>query len=150
VDKVIIAQESLGEFINNVSPGAYKSMTKVNFTDLDRTIIRPIGVYGSKSEIVRLLKDLNAVDDKTYVSPPIIYHLDAYLCSSRAELLLRPQEVAAEVGEPCLRSGIYVLNGWCDPAEFPEKVYVIYWPETTTWDDNATSTVSRNRVTFLR
>ena len=28
--------------------------------------------------------------------------------------------------------------------------YVIFWPETETWDDNALSSVSRNRVTFMR
>jgi hypothetical protein len=28
--------------------------------------------------------------------------------------------------------------------------YVIYWPEDSTWDDSATSSVSRNRVTFIR
>lgn len=28
--------------------------------------------------------------------------------------------------------------------------YVLYWPEYSTWDDNAVSTVKRNRVTFMR
>ena len=31
-----------------------------------------------------------------------------------------------------------------------ERYYVIYWPEDTTWDDSAASSVSRNRVTFMR
>ena len=31
-----------------------------------------------------------------------------------------------------------------------EQAYVLYWPEDTTWDDQAASTVQRNRVTFMR
>jgi hypothetical protein len=31
-----------------------------------------------------------------------------------------------------------------------ERYYVIYWPEDTTWDDSAASSVCRNRVTFMR
>jgi hypothetical protein len=31
-----------------------------------------------------------------------------------------------------------------------EQTYVLYWPEDTTWEDNAISTVQRNRVTFMR
>jgi hypothetical protein len=68
VDKIVISQESVAQFINTISTGAYKSMTKINFQDLDRTSIRPIGVYGSKSEIVRLLLKLEAVDEETYVA----------------------------------------------------------------------------------
>ena len=61
VDKVIIAQDSLKRFINTIRPGAYASVTKVDFKALDDFIIRPVGVYGSKIEIVRLLQSLGAV-----------------------------------------------------------------------------------------
>lgn len=64
MDKVIIAQDSLRAFINSVCPGTYVSMTKVNFNALDRFIVKPIGVYGSKSEIVRLLSSLGVVDEE--------------------------------------------------------------------------------------
>ena len=67
VDKIIIAQESLQEFINALSPGAYSSITKVNFKILDNVVLKPFGVYGSKDEIVRFLREINAVDDNTYV-----------------------------------------------------------------------------------
>ncbi|KAF8510605.1 hypothetical protein JB92DRAFT_3097369 [Gautieria morchelliformis] len=50
-----------------VSPGAYVSLTHVSFTTLDQFLIKPIGVYGSKSEIVRLLLEIKAVDEDTYV-----------------------------------------------------------------------------------
>ena len=29
-------------------------------------------------------------------------------------------------------------------------MYVLYWPESATWDDNAVSAVQRNRVVFMR
>jgi len=54
-------------FINALSPGAYSSITKVNFKILDNFLLKPIGVYGSKEEIVRFLCDIHAVDDNTYV-----------------------------------------------------------------------------------
>lgn len=63
MDKIIIAQDSLRAFINTVCPGAYVSMTKVNFSALDRIIVKPVGVYGSKQEIVRLLLSLGVVED---------------------------------------------------------------------------------------
>jgi hypothetical protein len=67
VDKVLIAQESLGRFINDIRPGAYMSMTKVNFGALDAVHLKPLGVYGSHTEIVRFLVRLNFVSDEVYV-----------------------------------------------------------------------------------
>ena len=58
----MIAQESLKAFINALSPGAYSSITKVNFKKLDDLLLKPIGVYGSKEEIVRFLREMGAVD----------------------------------------------------------------------------------------
>ncbi len=67
VDKVVISQEDLGRFINYFSPGAYASMTKVDFAALDQLSIQPVGIYGSKSEIVRFLKDMEVINDAMYV-----------------------------------------------------------------------------------
>ena len=64
VDKVVIAQESLQRFVNAMSPGAYASLTKVDFKTLDRLMIKPLGVYGSKDEIVQLLTSIGAIDEK--------------------------------------------------------------------------------------
>jgi hypothetical protein len=44
-------------------PGAYASITKVDFKTLDRLMIKPLGIYGSKHEIVRLLRSIGAVED---------------------------------------------------------------------------------------
>jgi hypothetical protein len=73
VDKIIISQESFGQFVNTVSPGAYQSMTHVNFEALDKLNIRPVGIYGSKSEIVRYLRDLELVDEEAYVPSVILF-----------------------------------------------------------------------------
>ena len=47
-----------------------------------------------------------------------------------------------------LRSGLYVVRSFLSAAE--EQAYVLYWPEDTTWDDQAISTVQGNRVMFMR
>lgn len=46
-----------------MSPGAYTSITRVDFKTLDRLAIKPLGVYGPKNEIVRLLRSIDAVDE---------------------------------------------------------------------------------------
>ncbi|KAG8991998.1 hypothetical protein FRB94_012099 [Tulasnella sp. JGI-2019a] len=135
VDKIIIAQDSLESLIGTLSPGAYTSITKINFAALDRVRIKAIGLYGSKPEIVRLLRASNAVDEET------------------ANLLLLSED-DRKASQLSLRSGIYLflppsgvlaLEGGLAPM-----VHVIYWPEDTTWDDAAGGGAKRNRVTFMR
>lgn len=63
VDKIIIAQESLKRFLNEISPGAYMSLTKVDFKALDKSQVKPVGIYGSKDEIVRFLLSVAVIDD---------------------------------------------------------------------------------------
>lgn len=46
-----------------MSPGAYASITRVDFKTLDQLAIKPLGVYGSKDEIVRLLQSIGAVEE---------------------------------------------------------------------------------------
>lgn len=67
VEKIIISQNWFREFISNVFPGAYVSMTKVDFEALDKYMIKPVGVYGSKEEIVRFLLQLGVVDRSMFV-----------------------------------------------------------------------------------
>ncbi|KAF7308999.1 VWFA domain-containing protein [Mycena kentingensis (nom. inval.)] len=127
VDKIIISQDSLKELINQLSPGAYTP--QVNFKALDKVLIKPLGIYGSKSEIVAFLSSCGAVDDET----------------SRALL-----HQGNEATTPTLRSGLYVLRMPKPTPDDVERAFVIYWPEPTTWSDGAISSVRRNRVTFLR
>ncbi|KAF8267054.1 hypothetical protein EI94DRAFT_1830340 [Lactarius quietus] len=127
VDKVIVAQDSLQRFINTISPGVYASITKVDFKILNQFSIKPLGIYGCRDEIVRLLQSFGAVDEEL------------------ARLLLAP----SEVNGPQLSSGLYIVTATeANPAD--ERHYVIYWPEVSTWNDSAASSVRRNRVIFMR
>ncbi|KAF5381812.1 hypothetical protein D9757_008326 [Collybiopsis confluens] len=128
VDKIIITQDSLERFINDVVPGAYTSMTKVDFKALDKIGVKPVGVYGSKAEIVKLLFSIHAVDD------------------GLAQLLLKATD---DSSGPKLRPGLYFVR--VSPApDGVERIIVLFWPEDTTWDDGAISSVRRNRITFMR
>ncbi len=72
VDKIVIAQESLQAFINVLSPGAYSSITRVNFKILDNLLLKPTGVYGSREEIVRFLREMGVVGGEMWVYPSTI------------------------------------------------------------------------------
>ncbi|KAJ6514906.1 hypothetical protein C8R47DRAFT_1172974 [Mycena vitilis] len=144
VNKIIIDQDSLKAFINELSPGAYSSLTKVDFKTLDELLIKPAGLYGSKSEIVAFLSALGAVDELTYVVSLVPFWMDVDSTSARALCLSQDNAVG-----PALRSGLYLLRSFgLEPGK--EQVFVIYWPEDTTWDDNTSPFVSRNRETFMR
>ncbi|QRV84787.1 hypothetical protein RhiJN_12803 [Ceratobasidium sp. AG-Ba] len=52
-----------------------------------------------------------------------------------------------------LRSGLYLVlplknENFQDDRTL--RAYIVYWPEDTTWDDKAITSVRRNRVTFMR
>jgi hypothetical protein len=65
----------------------------------------------------------------------------------RATSLLIPSDVGNS--QATLSSGLYIVKAnVTDLAD--ERHYVIYWPEDLTWSDSATSSVRRNRVTFMR
>ncbi|KAG6369029.1 hypothetical protein JVT61DRAFT_1964, partial [Boletus reticuloceps] len=130
VDKIIISQNSLEAFTNSVCSGAYASMTKVNFKALDHYVIKPVGVYGSKEEIVRFLLQLGAVDETV-----------------AAQLLVDPETHVHT--QPTLRSGLYIITT-PEQTGGAHQIFVLYWPEQTTWDDSAANSVRRNRITFTR
>ena len=67
MEKVIINQESLKCFVNKVSPGAYVSLTKIDFRALDNADVKPVGVYGSKERIVDLLLEVGAIEPHLFV-----------------------------------------------------------------------------------
>jgi len=52
--------------INDIQPGAYASMTKVDFAALDSMFLKPVGIYGSKTEIVRFMQSKGVVDEPMY------------------------------------------------------------------------------------
>lgn len=151
VDKVIIDQESTGRFINRMCPGACKDLTKVDFKALDVVDVKPVGVYGSKREIVRFLSELRVLDDELSVFLHNCFKVSrssSYI-SYRTRLLMMSQSEDVPSTFPSLRAGLYALlvpgNELRD-----RRVFVIFWPEETTWNDNAISSVRRNRITFIR
>ena len=143
-DKVIIAHDSLQRFINTICPESYVSLTRIDFKALNRFMIKPLGIYGSKVEIVRFLRSLSAVDESMCVGFPSFCQVVEQTFSARS--LLAPNE--NDGSRPALLSGLYVLVGQVDSTQ--KRHYVIYWPEDSTWDDSAPSTVCQNRVTFMR
>ncbi|KIK75394.1 hypothetical protein PAXRUDRAFT_19040 [Paxillus rubicundulus Ve08.2h10] len=130
VDKIIISQNSLEAFITTVDPRAYASMTKINFKALDNYVIKPVGIYGSKGEIVRFLSELGVIDDTIATQ----LHVDTDTPSPT---------------KPTLRSGLYIIRT-TEQKGNTKQIFLLYWPEPGTWDDSAASSVRRNRVTFMR
>lgn len=48
-------------------PGAFTALTKIDFKTLDELTINHIGIYGSKVEIVRFLRSVDAVSEDVCV-----------------------------------------------------------------------------------
>ena len=147
MEKVIIDQESLNRFIDKVYPGAYISLTRIDFRALDNANIKPIGVYGSRERIVDLLLEVGAIEPRLFVIFSLSQCGRGILPTSHSVNALLTGGGNSVV--PHLRSGIYFVQPpsllHTDP-----QVFVIYWPEEATWDDDAVSSVKRNRVTFMR
>ncbi|KAG8690824.1 hypothetical protein FRC11_008865, partial [Ceratobasidium sp. 423] len=132
VEKIVIDQDSLHRLLNIVRPGSYDSVSRINFKELDKLSVKPTGLYGSQSEIIRYLQQAQ------------------YLGDNSVALLSRVNK--SSDSSPVLRSGLYLAlhpdHNYLGPSKF---AYIIYWPEDTTWDDQAaSSSVRRNRVTFMR
>ncbi|CAE6455357.1 unnamed protein product [Rhizoctonia solani] len=132
VEKVVIDQISLHRVLNIVQPGSYDSVSKINFKALDNLAIKPTGVYGNRSEIVKFLRQAQYLDENS------------------AALLSRVNGPGDS--NTNLRSGLYLVLDPNHKSLGPAKHgYIVYWPEDTTWDDQAaSSSVRRNRVTFMR
>ncbi|KAF8341346.1 uncharacterized protein EI90DRAFT_1724498 [Cantharellus anzutake] len=138
VHKVVIPQDSLRNLMNVLRPGAFESMTKINFAALDEVLLKPVGIYGSRSRIVEFLEEVGAID------------------ASTARELLTPLPPSGVPSGPYLRTGIYLIldaqrrEDSMDPGTgLVQPSFVLYWPEENTWDDNATGDISRNRATFM-
>ncbi|QRW13389.1 hypothetical protein RhiLY_12388 [Ceratobasidium sp. AG-Ba] len=128
VEKILIDQNSLSHLINRLSPGSYESVSEIKFKHLDKLSIEPIGIYGSELEIVKFLRGVNCLSEES----------ESLLISS--------------IGLPtALRSGLYIALQQCNepPDEDIKRAFIVYWPEPTSWNDVATSSVDRNRVTFM-
>ncbi|QRW13378.1 E3 ubiquitin-protein ligase TRIP12 [Ceratobasidium sp. AG-Ba] len=134
VEKIVIDQNSLHRLLNTVQPGSYDSVSKINFKSLDNLSIKAIGLYGIRSEIIKYLRQARCLDDNT------------------TELLF-DQLASTGSSASTLRSGLYFILelGSEETVSLCKQAYIVYWPEESTWDDQAaSSSVRRNRVTFMR
>ncbi|KEP47826.1 von willebrand factor type A domain protein [Rhizoctonia solani 123E] len=134
VEKIIIDQKSVKLLLNTMLPESYQSISNIDFKSLDQLTIKPKGIYGDHQEIAQFLVEIGCVDDET-----------SFLMTALHD------EHDAEKAGPVLRSGLYLVL----PPELKQgdemfTAYIIYWPESTTWFDNANWSVQRNRVTFMR
>lgn len=133
-EKVVIDHSSMGDAMNALRDGSYKTISRINFAALDTISVKPIGIYGSKSAIVQFLRHVGVVDETT------------------AEDLRKPVNRSGQLS-PYLRSGIYLLILPSDlesDQTLSANIYVVYWPEDETWDDDAHPSIQKNRVTFMR
>ncbi|CUA74250.1 Sterol 3-beta-glucosyltransferase [Rhizoctonia solani] len=129
VEKFIVDQDSLGKLLNKLAPGSFRSISNIDFKSLDEITVKPKGVYGIRSEIVKFLLDLGIIDVNV------------------ARLLSRPDTTLEG-----LRSGLYfaLRPGQDGEGNKSRDVFLIYWPEETTWCDDAEAAIQRNRATFMR
>ncbi|KAF8518309.1 hypothetical protein JB92DRAFT_3113054 [Gautieria morchelliformis] len=72
--------------------------------------------------------------------------------STQRQILCYKQSMHAV---PSLASGLYIFEALSEAdadadADAAKHFYVVYWPEDTTWDDDAMPSVTNNRVTFIR
>ncbi|KAF8335492.1 uncharacterized protein EI90DRAFT_2913057 [Cantharellus anzutake] len=140
VDKVVIPPDSLRNLMDVLRPGAFESMTKIDFAALDEVLLKPVGIYGSRSRIIEFLEEVNAIDAAT------------------ARDLLTPLPASGVPSGPHLGTGIYlILDDHTQRKEgsmgldtgFMQPAFLLYWPEENTWNDNATGDICRNRATFM-
>jgi len=66
VDKIVIDEDGVKAFVNTLSPGAYKSVSSVDFAALDTHQLELVGIYGSKSEIASFFLANGYIDETTY------------------------------------------------------------------------------------
>lgn len=62
-----------------------------------------------------------------------------------SQLLLTSKDEVTDAAQKVLRSGLYLIR-----TTGSDLVYVLYWPQDTTWNDSAITSVARNRETFMR
>ncbi|KAF8748055.1 hypothetical protein RHS01_11079 [Rhizoctonia solani] len=124
VEKVVIDQRSLHRVLNIIQPGSYDSVSKINFKALDRLSIKPTGVYGNRSEIINFLSRVQYLDENS--------------------ISLLSKVGGSDDSTSTLRSGLYLV---LDPNHkfigSSKSAYIIYWPEDTTWEDQAASSSVR-------
>ncbi|CAB5384280.1 unnamed protein product [Rhizophagus irregularis] len=68
VDKIIISKEYLRKLCNDMVPSSFKSISEINYTELNSISFRLIGCYGNRNLIAKFLLNRNIIDQKLYDS----------------------------------------------------------------------------------
>ncbi|KAF8840156.1 hypothetical protein BDN67DRAFT_1011736 [Paxillus ammoniavirescens] len=129
-DESVDAQSSGGDFHNDdMDTSGSESLYAdcQSLPDVDRLDL-VLSIDGMYIVLVRFLHSIGRIDDNM---------AQELLESTGDHSLLKPT----------MRSGLYILRHLRRPGD--EELFVIYWPEDTTWDDSASSNDCRNRVTFM-
>ncbi|KAG9125288.1 hypothetical protein FRC07_008232 [Ceratobasidium sp. 392] len=64
--KIAIDQASLRGLLNGLLPGCDESISKIDLKALDKLNVKPLGLYGSKSEIIKFLQGVQCLSEQKY------------------------------------------------------------------------------------
>ncbi|CAI2196634.1 7966_t:CDS:2, partial [Funneliformis geosporum] len=130
VDKIIISKEGLKDLCNDYVKDSFKSISDIDYNQLNSCSMKLIGCYGNHVLIAKLLLDKDIIDQKLY------------------EMLIRSSQQASNIQEPdnklSLRPGIYFLKINLDLG------LVIHWPEYGCYEDNTSSQRKKNMINLHR
>ncbi|CAG8695303.1 16008_t:CDS:10, partial [Funneliformis mosseae] len=126
VDKTIISKDFLKKLCNDMVPSSFKSISEINYAELNSISVRLIGCYGNRHLIAKLLLNLEIINQQIY------------------DLLIVSQPSIDNSNKPFLHPGIYllVLN--------PDFGLVIHWPEVGCYKENAPSQCKKNMTNLHR
>ncbi|CAB4415712.1 unnamed protein product [Rhizophagus irregularis] len=66
VDRIIISKEYLGKLCNDMVQSSFKSISEINYSELNSISFRLIGCYGNRILIAKLLLNKNIIDQQLY------------------------------------------------------------------------------------
>ncbi|CAG8678561.1 8479_t:CDS:10, partial [Funneliformis mosseae] len=117
VDKTIISKEFIKKLCDDIVPSSFKSISEINYAELNSISVRLIGCYGNRHLISKLLLNLEIIDQEIY------------------DLLIVSQP---SIDNSNLRPGIYLLVVNSDFG------LVIHWPEVGCYEENTPSQCKKN------
>ncbi|CAG8522535.1 1551_t:CDS:10, partial [Dentiscutata heterogama] len=127
--------QHLKKLCNEMIPNSFKSISKIQFEQLNSCRVRLIGCYGRNGLIAKLLFNKNVIDQVTY------------------EQLLMPYEINAINPLPTLRPGIYLqkLPSVSEGINSNTNQFlVIHWSENGCYEDSASSYRKKNMTNLHR
>ena len=78
----------------------------------------------------------------------LVFHRDDTLFDSAAQLLVTDTD-SQTCTQPTLHSGLYIVTTQGQTG-VDHQIFILYWPEQTTWDDSTAASIHCNLITFMR